>query len=62
MSKWHKPTEKEKLDETNENYGLPKKKGKHLNWWDKIKVAVYEHETTKDADEQKQLPQKEDEK
>lgn len=60
MSNWKKPTQKEKLDKANEHYRLPKKKGKHLDWWDKLKIAVHEGENIRDAEfeiiEPKQLP------
>ena len=56
-SKWHKPTDQEKLDEAHEHFNLPKKKRKRLDWWDKIKIALLEDDT-QDAEiiEQKKLP------
>ncbi len=56
MSKWHKPTDQEKLNEAHEHFNLPKKKRKRLDWWDKVKILIYEDDTQADFTEQKQLP------
>lgn len=54
---WHKPTQQDKLNEANKYFKLPKKKRKYFDWWDKVKIAMYEKEA--DAEftviEQKQL-------
>jgi hypothetical protein len=61
--KWHKPTDKDKLQDAHEYFNLPKvtRRKKRLDWWDKVKIAIYEKDKTKDAEfeiiEPKQLPE-----
>jgi hypothetical protein len=56
---WHKPNEKEKLDEANRYFGFNKSKRKRLDWWDKLKVSFYEDEANANFEviEPKQLPE-----
>lgn len=54
---WRKHTEREKLDEANEYFNLPTSRHARLDWWDKVKIAVYENEATTEAVEIK-LPTK----
>lgn len=61
-SNWKQPTEKDKLKAAHEYFDLPRvtRRKKRLDWWDRVKIAIYEKDVTKDADfeivEPKQLP------
>ena len=68
MSEWKKQTEKDKLKDAHEYFKLPRitRRKKHLDWWDKVKISLYEDKGIQDADfeviEPKQLPPPENEK
>lgn len=60
---WKIPSEKDVLKEAHDYFDLPKvtRRKKRLDWWDKVKIAIYKEDVTKDADFEvigpKQLPE-----